>query len=345
MRGEARPMDNVRRKTDDVSTAFLVRVTPRSPSKGPDEFPHEEFLGMTAVVASASMRQLLQITRRVSRMNSPVLITGESGSGKELIARAVHQFSPRAARPFIDVNCAALPEHLIESEIFGYERGAFSGAESMKPGLFEAAHGGTLFLDEIAELDFSMQGKLLRVLDGQPYFRLGGSRKVACDVRVVAATNLDLAEGVKSGHFRSDLFHRLDGFNLRVPPLRERVDDIVPLANWFLRDTGLRLSARSQTALEEYGWPGNIRELRNAMNKATIIADGPEITLEDLPREILRNPAACRNGHLLEGMEEQAIRRALEQTGEHQQKAADLLGISRRTLIRKLKSYRSHGNP
>lgn len=338
-------MDNTLRKTDDVSTAFLIRVAPRALSIEADEPRHEEFLGMTAVVASPAMRRLLQLTSRVSSFNSPVLITGESGAGKELIARAVHQFSPRAARPFIDLNCAALPEHLIESELFGYERGAFSGAESMKPGLFEAAHGGTLFLDEIGELDFSMQGKLLRVLDGHPYFRLGGSRKVACDVRVIAATNLDLVEGVQSGKFRKDLFHRLDGFNLRVPPLRERLEDIVPLANWFLRDTGLRLSARSQTALEEYGWPGNIRELRNAMNKAAIFADGPEIAPEDLPSEILLRQTAGRSGHSLDGMEERAIYEALEQTGDHQQKAADILGISRRTLIRKLKSYRSHLRP
>lgn len=298
---------------------------------------------MTAVIASESMQQLLQITNRVSRLSSPVLITGESGVGKELIARAVHQFSPRAARPFIDVNCAALPEHLIESEIFGYERGAFSGAESMKPGLFEAAQGGTLFLDEIAELDYRMQGKLLRVLDGQSYFRLGGSRKVTCDVRVVAATNLDLAEGVKAGKFRLDLFHRLDGFNLRVPSLRERVEDIVPLAKWFLRETGLRLNGRSEALLEDYGWPGNVRELRNAMNKATMFADGPEIAPGDLPQEILLHQRANgASGHLLDGVEERAIYKALEQTAGHQQKAADILGISRRTLIRKLKLYRSH---
>src|SRR4051794_40018634 len=169
---------------------------------------YEEYAGMTTVIASMAMRRLISAASKVGRTNSPILITGESGTGKELVARAVHHYSPRAGKPFIDVNCAALPEHLIESELFGYEKGAFSGAESMKPGLFEAAHTGTLFLDEIGELDSRMQAKLLRVLDGQSYFRLGGSRKVVADVRVVAATNLSLDQAVLNGKFRRDLYHR-----------------------------------------------------------------------------------------------------------------------------------------
>jgi transcriptional regulator with PAS, ATPase and Fis domain len=288
------------------------------------------------------MRRLISVTSKVGRTNSPVLITGESGTGKELIARAVHHYSMRAGKPFIDVNCAALPEHLMESELFGYEKGAFSGAEAMKPGLFEAAHTGTLFLDEIGELDSRMQAKLLRVLDGQAYFRLGGSRKVLADVRIVAATNLSLDEAVATGKFRRDLFHRLDAFHLHLPPLRERVEDIGHLAKWFLRESPLTLSDEALELLEEYEWPGNIRELRNTLNKAIMFASGSEIQPGDMPLPVIFGPREqADDDYSLDGLEEQTIRKVLAQTGGHQQKAADLLGISRRTLIRKLKMYRS----
>src|SRR5271165_6733840 len=192
------------------------------------------YLGMPAVVSSAAMRQLLELAERIAQTNAAVLITGESGCGKELIARAVHHYSLRCAKPWVDVSCAALPEHLVESELFGYERGAFSGADSAKPGLFELAHQGTIFLDEIGELDPRMQVKLLRVLDGVPYYRLGGVKKVSVDVRVVAATNQDLERGVADGRFRNDLYHRLSQFTLRVPPLRDRIEDIAPLARHIL---------------------------------------------------------------------------------------------------------------
>jgi len=295
---------------------------------------------MTTVIASAAMRRLIAAASKVGRTNSPVLITGESGTGKELLARAVHQYSPRACKPFVDINCAALPEHLMESELFGYEKGAFSGAESMKPGLFEAAQHGTLFLDEIGELDSRMQAKLLRVLDGQSWFRLGGSRKVLVDVRIVAATNLNLDQAVLNGKFRRDLYHRLDTFHLHLPPLRERIDDIAPLAKWFLRESPLTLSDEALGMLEDYSWPGNIRELKNCINKAILFAPGPQIEPEDLPLEVVlgrdQRPA---NEYSLDGLEQQTIGRVLLQTGGHQQKAADLLGISRRTLIRKLKTY------
>src|SRR5579863_1991957 len=318
--------------------AFLIR---RDRHAGPE--PHyEEFLGMTTVIASPAMRRLITAAAKVGRTNSPVLITGESGTGKELIARAVHHYSSRAGKPFIDVNCAALPEHLMESELFGYEKGAFSGADSMKAGLFEVAHTGTLFLDEIGELDSRMQAKLLRVLDGQSYFRLGGSRKVPADVRIVAATNLSLEEAVQSGKFRRDLYHRLDAYHLHLPPLRERVEDIAPLAVWFLRESPLTLSEEAVSLLQNYSWPGNIRELRNSLNKAILFAAGPRIEPRDLPLDIMQGrKLPVQDEYSLEGLEEQTIRRVLAQTGGHQQKAADLLGISRRTLIRKLKLYRS----
>jgi transcriptional regulator with PAS, ATPase and Fis domain len=343
-------MDKIRRESDEVSPvsidsvdqAFLVRPEKRAAIAEPR---YEEFLGMTTVIASPAMRRLIAVASKVGRTNSPVLITGESGTGKELIARALHHYSTRAGKPFIDVNCAALPEHLMESELFGYERGAFSGAETMKPGLFEAAHTGTLFLDEIGEMDSRMQAKLLRVMDGQSYFRLGGSRKVIADVRVVAATNLSLEEAVLSGKFRRDLFHRLDSFRLHVPPLRERVEDIGPLAEWFLRESHLTLSKEAFAMLEDYAWPGNIRELRNALNKAILFAPGPRIEPGDLPVQvILGQNETAGDDYSLDGLEEQTIRRVLGQTGGHQQKAADLLGISRRTLIRKLKLYRSQEN-
>jgi transcriptional regulator with PAS, ATPase and Fis domain len=324
---------------ESAEAPFLARPQIRVAAAEPK---YEEFVGMTSVVASAVMRRLLAVTSRVARTNSPILITGESGTGKELIARAVHHYSNRAGKPFIDVNCAALPEHLIESELFGYERGAFSGAETMKPGLFEAAHTGTLFLDEIGELDSRMQAKLLRVLDGQSYFRLGGSRKVTADVRIVAATNLRLEEAVLTGKFRRDLFHRLDSFQLHLPALRDRVEDIAPLARWFLRDSPLTLSDEALAMLEEYSWPGNIRELKNSLNKATMFASGPQIEADDLPLQVtLEQSEGGEDEYSLDGLEQQTIRRVLAQTGGHQQKAADLLGISRRTLIRKLKLYRT----
>jgi DNA-binding NtrC family response regulator len=318
---------------------------PKRTDSATEEVPIAEFLGMTAVIASSAMTRLIRTAEKVARTSSPVLITGESGTGKELVARAIHHFSGRLKKPFIDVNCAALPENLVESELFGYEKGAFSGADTMKSGLFEAASGGTLFLDEIGELDPRMQAKLLRVLDGQPYFRLGGTRKVLADARIVAATNLELSEAVQTGRFRRDLFHRLDVFHLHVPALRERVDDIAPLTKLFLRNTGLSVSQDTMTVLKEYSWPGNIRELRNVLSKAALFVAGNEIRISDLPSEILTGEAVRNGEYLLDDLEQQTIFRVLGQTNGHQQKAAELLGISRRTLIRKLKIYRTPGKP
>src|SRR6201981_1076692 len=190
--------------------------------------------GSTAVVCSDAMHRLMSMVERVARQDAAVLIVGETGVGKEMIAQAIHHHSLRCGKSFIDVNCAAFPEHLVESELFGYEKGAFSGADATKPGLFELADQGTLFLDEVGELDAKVQAKLLRVLDGVPYYRLGGSRKVSVDVRVIAATNRDLEEEVKSGRFRRDLFHRLTQFQLRVPPLRERSADVPAIAEHLL---------------------------------------------------------------------------------------------------------------
>ena len=220
------------------------------------DFTHV-FLGMKAIIASNSMRQLMAMAERVARSNATVLILGESGCGKEVLARAIHHFSGRSQKPWVDLNCGALPEHLIESELFGYDRGAFSGATTNKPGLFELAHQGTIFLDEVAELEMKMQVKLLRVLDGVGYYRLGGVKKVNVDVRIAAATNQELETAVADGRFRSDLYHRLTQITLRVPPLRKRVEDIAPLACHFLaqHDPSLRFSPGAVEILERYSWP------------------------------------------------------------------------------------------
>jgi two-component system NtrC family response regulator len=294
------------------------------------------------------MQDLIQLVIKVAQTNATVLITGESGSGKELVARAIHHYSLRCTKPWVDLNCGALPEHLIESELFGYEKGAFSGAESMKPGLFEAASTGTLFLDEIGELDTKTQVKLLRVLDGVPYYRLGGTKKVAVDVRVVAATNVNLEDAIQGGKFRTDLYHRLNPIQIRVPALRERAEDVGPLASFFLQqhDPRRRFTPEAVEVLERYSWPGNVRELRNVVTRTAIYSAGEEIGPGDLPHEIAgkRTPTTLASqetgSYSLDGLEQHTIFKVLAQTGGHQQKAADILGISRRTLIRKLKLYR-----
>lgn len=304
------------------------------------------FLGMKAVIASETMRDLMKLAERVARSNATVLILGESGSGKEVLARAIHHYSNRSQKPWVDLNCGALPEHLIESELFGYDRGAFSGASSNKPGLFELAHQGTIFLDEIAELEMKMQVKLLRVLDGVPYYRLGGVKKVTVDVRIVAATNQELEKAVAEGRFRSDLYHRLTQITLHVPPLRKRVEDIVPLASHFLaqHDPALRFSTGALDALARHAWPGNIRELRNVVMRAAVLSLEDEIAASELPIHIhveAAQPPPNPPSSSLEGMERKMIIDALHSTNGHQQKAAAKLGISRRTLSRKLKVYDS----
>jgi transcriptional regulator with PAS, ATPase and Fis domain len=307
---------------------------------------------LEAVVSSERMQKLIAMAQRVARGNAAVLITGETGSGKELIARAIHHYSNRASKAWIDVNCAALPEHLVESELFGYEKGAFSGADSAKQGMFELADKGTLFLDEIGELDIRVQVKLLRVLDGAPYYRLGGSRKVTVDVRLVTATNRPLEEAVRSGAFRSDLFHRIGEIQLHVPPLRERPDDVVALANFFLNKShpGVRLSEQAVDILRGYHWPGNIRELRNVLTHSATMADGDELRASDLPLEIARArsvpsrqpepEAIVSETSDLDDIERQTILNTLQKVGGHQGLAAEELGISRRTLSRKLKRYK-----
>jgi len=300
------------------------------------------------VVHSPRMVALFRSVQKIARTNASVLITGETGSGKEVVARALHEWSLRCERPWVDINCGALPDHLVESELFGHERGAFSGAERQKPGMFELAQGGTLFLDEIGELDAKMQVKLLRVLDGVPYYRLGGVRKVAVDVRIVAATNQPLENAIQAGDFRADLFHRLNQVRIEVPPLRERVEDIRPLAWRFLQelDPRLALSEDAMSSLEAYHWPGNVRELRNAITRAAVLAESQEIEAADFnltPGRLDPGSDPALKRHLC-GLEQKAIMSALEKAGGRQDMASELLGISRRTLLRRLKEYRQ-SNP
>jgi DNA-binding NtrC family response regulator len=302
-----------------------------------------EFIGVPAVFASETMERLLALVEKVAVTNATILITGESGSGKEIVARAIHHYSLRSSKSWVDLNCAALPENLLESELFGHEKGSFSGADSSKPGLFEIADRGTLFLDEIGDLDPRMQVKLLRVLDGASYYRVGGVKKVSVDVRLVAATNQDLKVAVKEGRFRSDLYHRLSQIPICVPPLRQRRDDIVPLALHYLgqQGAGHRFSEPVLEKLCSHDWPGNVRELRNVVMRAAILAQGPEITLQDLPEEFMNSSfsAGLQQFAVLSDLERSAILAALEETKGHQQRAADKLGISKRTLQRKIRSY------
>jgi transcriptional regulator with PAS, ATPase and Fis domain len=318
----------------------------RGAAAGAIPIARREIDGTQFLIASPIMHKFMGMVDRVAGHTETVLITGETGTGKELVARTIHESSYRHKKGLIDINCAALPEHLVESELFGYEKGAFSGADSSKPGLFEMADKSTIFLDEIGELQPQIQVKLLRVLDGAPYYRLGGNRKIIVDVRVVAATNQDLELAVKEGRFRKDLFHRLGQFQLRVPPLRERPEDIAALARHFLslKAPDKALTGDALAALQAHPWPGNIRELRNLVAKLAM-AENRQITGAGVRAELKGEPVGAnrRSGEVpfgnLENMEEQMIIRALQRTGGHRGQAAEHLGISRRTLSRKLREY------
>jgi transcriptional regulator with PAS, ATPase and Fis domain len=306
-------------------------------------YEKREYLGLDVVFSSDRIRKVLQQAEQVAASGATVLITGETGSGKEMVARAVHHYSKRRSQSWVDINCTALPENLLESELFGHERGAFSGADSAKQGLFELANHGTLFLDEIGDIDPRLQVKLLRILDGASYYRLGGVKKVNIDVRLVTATNQNLKEAAEQGRFRSDLYHRLSQVRLTVPALRERPEDIAPLAMHFLeiQKPGMRISREALEALETYLWPGNVRELRNVVIGAAVFAPQMEITAEDLPQELRQSTftSSLVSLNALGEAERTAISRVLEETHGHQVHAAEKLGISRRTLQRRIKSF------
>ena len=321
-----------------VRQRALVRVT------------HDVIEPLGIVARSPAMAKLVELARRVAKVDPTVLITGESGSGKERIARLVHEDSTRAAGPFIAINCGAITESLLETELFGHARGAFTGATADRPGLFEAAHGGTLLLDEVGELSPGMQVKLLRALQEHEIRRVGENKSRRIDVRVVAATNRDLDFGVASGTFRQDLYYRLKVVELHVPPLRERRDDILPLARVLLADAALRmkrkitgLAPRTADQLLRYAWPGNVRELENAIERAVALAHGTRVELEDLPEEVRRAlpPPMTRDGSVrpLEEIEKEYILAALALNGGNQTRTAEQLKIGSATLYRRLKSY------
>ena len=296
----------------------------------------------------APMQAVLALVERVAKSDSPVLVSGESGTGKELIARALHRLSGRGSNPLVDINCAAIAENLLESELFGHERGAFTGALGRKTGLFELAAGGTLFMDEIGELDPKLQGKLLRALEQGQFFRVGGTQKVEVSVRIVAATNKDLARAVNDGTFRSDLYYRINTISITLPPLRDRAVDIPLIARHFLRLYGganpPTLTEEAMAALQQYRWPGNIRELRNVIERAVLLANGGVIGAHDLPLQGIggnatSSPSPSSGVASLEELEPRHIESVLHQTNWHQGKAATVLGISSKTLYRKIREY------
>lgn len=293
---------------------------------------------------SRPMLKLKEKIKRIGRTNGSVLIRGESGSGKELVARAIHHASPRTSRPLLSVNCAAIPPDLMESQLFGHRKGAFTGADSDHTGWFEQAHTGTLFLDEIGEMTLEGQAKLLRILEGHPFLPVGGVEQVMTDVRVIAATNRDLSDFVREKRFREDLYYRLSVFELVVPPLRERGEDIETLIDHFLQHfrrqhgrPNLGISPAAKNLLLNYAWPGNVRQLRNVIDSAVVLAEDPQIETEDLG---LRDAGLSQLDTLqLDVWEQRLIRKALERVDGNVPAAAKLLGISRATLYRKIGDY------
>lgn len=294
------------------------------------------------IAESAEMKRILQIAKEVAKTDITVLLTGESGVGKEVIARYIHRNSPRADKPFVAINCAAITETLLEAELFGYEKGAFTGATERKPGKFELAHKGTILLDEISEMSLKLQPKLLRVIQEREVDRLGGIKPIAVDVRIIATTNRDLSEEVKKGRFREDLFYRINVFPIRIPPLRERPEDIIPLAEFFLKRVShkmskeLTLSEEVKDYLLKKSWPGNVRELENYIYRAAVLTHDKQI--RPLPDEFSQEDTVMKKGSLKEA-EKELIIDALKKTGGNKTKASKILGISVRTLRNKIKEY------
>lgn len=299
------------------------------------------------------MQALFSLIEKLAETSASVIVYGESGTGKELVARAIHYRSARKGNPYIQVNCAALPETLLESELFGHEKGAFTGAVGRKPGRFELAHNGTIFLDEIGDISLPVQVKLLRVLQEKAFERVGGLETLKIDVRIIAATNQNLAQAIRDGRFREDLYYRLNVVPIHLPPLRERREDIPLLVEHFLKkfDPQGRMrgpNCQAMKLLSEYHWPGNVRELENCLERAVIISSGPEITPADLPPEVagIVAPGEPRKrfslpgeGISLEDVEKDLIVQALERSGGNQSRAARLLGITRHTLLYRMEKY------
>ena len=303
---------------------------------------------------SPEMRKIYQVVEQAAPTNASVLITGESGTGKELVAQTLHQLSPRASFPFVAINCAAIPETLLESEIFGHEKGAFTGAADRRQGCFELADRGTLFLDEIGEMTPATQVKLLRVLQERTFRRVGGRTEQSVDVRVIAATNIDPVEAVQKGKLREDLFYRLNVFAFRLPPLRERKEDLALLIQSFINEFNSSnqksiagVDHQAMRMIEQYAWPGNVRELKNVIERATILAPGPFIEPKHMPTSLAHEPAvqhqpqvALAPGTTVEEAERRLIQMTLEHTRDNKTRAAEILGISLKTLHNKLNKLR-----
>ncbi len=290
---------------------------------------------------SECMHDLLETVRKFAESDMPVLIHGESGVGKELIAHAIHDASQRHEGPFIPLNCGAIPETMIETELFGHEKGAFTSAYAKKPGLLEIAHNGTLFLDEIGELSAQLQGKILRVIETKSFFRVGGTKEVSVDVRFLSATNKDIRKEIETGNFRPDLYYRISAFTLSVPPLRERKEDIPLLVEYIIRQNpafkNKRLSQKALSALSAYPWPGNVRELQNVIYRTLFLADHDLIEPRDLPSDLLIDQQV--KGKRLADIERDHILRVLHEVGGQKKKAAEILGVDPKTLYRKLSHY------
>ncbi len=304
----------------------------------------KQFPSVEMIFLGDKMQKVFQMVKEVSPTSASVLISGASGTGKELVARVIHQMSPRRNKAFIAVHCAALTETLLESELFGHERGAFTGAVACRKGRFELADGGTIFLDEISEIQQSIQVKLLRVLQERELERVGGTKTLSVDVRIISATNKDLKKEVSSGRFREDLFYRLNVFPVGLPPLSERSEAILPLADFFIRKFALPLgkhisgfTSAAQRALMEYSWPGNIRELQNVIERAVILTSG-EIDEEHLNIEIFPGPPLAVDG-VLQKLERETIQKVLAEVSGNRKTAAQILGVSLRTLQYRIKEY------
>jgi transcriptional regulator with PAS, ATPase and Fis domain len=298
-----------------------------------------------AIGNSSGWREVLKAARRVAATDTTVCLSGESGTGKEVVARFIHAVSPRRHRPFVAINCAALPEQLLESELLGFERGAFTDARQAKPGQIELAAGGVLFLDEISEMTPTAQAKFLRVLQEREFLRLGGTRPIKADIRVIVATNRDLPDAVAKGRLRADLYYRVNVFDIRIPPLRERRDDIIVLAESFLREFGqaigrrvMGLTAPARERLLAYDWPGNVRELRNVLERATIVCEDGQIRADDLSLTIPPGRAE-EDSTDLSALERRTIQRVMHDTAGNKAMAAQQLGISRTQLYGRLRKH------
>lgn len=335
----------------DALEAVLQRVRERSRLMRENTFLREEAVGGDMVVASNAMLEVVDMVSRVARSGASVLVRGESGTGKERIAALVHKRSDRAQRAFVKLNCAAMSESLLESELFGHEAGSFTGAGRRREGRFELADGGTLFLDEVGEMSPSMQAKLLRVLQEGEFERVGGNETLHVDVRVVAATNRDLEAEVAAGRFRGDLLYRLNVVPVWLPPLRERSEDIVPLARHFLR-SGLRFDAEAEATLAAWPWPGNVRELQNLVQRVGLLCDGDTVDRELVQQWLQPHATAAEEravvlqpadplvgliGRTLAEVEQEVIQRTLEHCRGNRKRTAEQLGIGVRTLFNKLK--------